>query len=104
MVRALKSLAQTDPKIGKVFDYVQQFSKEVADVPFMQGKVYEDVVMTGAADYTLYHQLGRPVVGWLVLRQNASSTIYDKQDSNATPETTLVLRPSNTVTVTLWVF
>jgi hypothetical protein len=50
------------------------------------------------------HLLGRKLVGWKVIRQRASASIYDTQDSNQTPNLTLVLVSSAAVSVDLEVF
>ena len=50
------------------------------------------------------HLLGKPLQGWFIIRQRASASIYDKQDSNQTPGLTLVLNSSAAVSVDLAVF
>lgn len=50
------------------------------------------------------HLLGRVLKGWKPSRIRASATIYDAQDSNQTPQTTLVLISSAAVVVDLEVF
>jgi hypothetical protein len=55
-------------------------------------------------DNTIPHTLNRDLVGWKVIRINAASTIYDKQDTNRTPATNLILNSSANCTVSLEVF
>jgi hypothetical protein len=50
------------------------------------------------------HLLGRPLVGWRIVRINAASTLFDEQDSNQTPAATLVLVSSAPCMVNLEVF
>lgn len=50
------------------------------------------------------HKLGRKLQGWNTIRVRAAATIYDAQDSNQTPELTLVLISNAAVTVDLEVF
>lgn len=50
------------------------------------------------------HKLGRVLQGWKIVRQRASASIYDTQDSNQNPELTLFLNSSANVTVDLEVF
>lgn len=50
------------------------------------------------------HQLGRTLQGWNPVRVRASATIYDTQDSNQTPQVTLVLVSNAAVVVDLEVF
>lgn len=50
------------------------------------------------------HLLGRQLTGWKIVRQNALAAIYDSQDSNQTPQLTLVLISDAVVTVSIEVF
>lgn len=50
------------------------------------------------------HLLGRKLQGWTLTRVRALATIYDTQDTNQTPELTLVLVSSAVVTVDIEVF
>lgn len=53
---------------------------------------------------TVNHKLGRKLQGWSLTRQRAAASIYDTQDSNPTPDLTLVLVSSAVVTVNIEVF
>lgn len=50
------------------------------------------------------HLLGRRLAGWKTVRVRASANIYDNQDSNQTPEKTLILISNAAVVVDLEVF
>lgn len=50
------------------------------------------------------HLLGRALQGWKLTRQRAAASIYDQQDTNPTPQLTLVLVSSDPVVVDLEVF
>lgn len=50
------------------------------------------------------HRLGKKLQGWFTTRIRADATIYDMQDTNQTPQLTLVLVASAPVTVDLAVF
>lgn len=50
------------------------------------------------------HKLDRKLQGWVVIRKRASAEIYDAQDSNQTPQQTLILISDATVVVDLLVF
>lgn len=53
---------------------------------------------------TIQHGLAGPLSGWSIVRIRAAATIYDQQDSNPTPQRTLVLVSSADVVVDLEVF
>jgi len=71
--------------------------------PALQGNILKSVVLA-SGDNTINHKLGRKLQGWIIVRQRASASMYDKQDSNARPELTLVLNASAAVTVDIYVF
>ena len=50
------------------------------------------------------HRLGRNLQGWNPTRIRAAAVIYDQQDTNQTPQLTLVLNSSAAVVVDLMVF
>lgn len=75
----------------------------VQESPLLSGKILEKVVLTTGSN-TIQHTLGRPLKGWFIVRQRASATLYDTQDSNATPQVTLLLTASAGVTVDIYVF
>ncbi len=53
---------------------------------------------------TINHLLGRNLQGWKPTRVRASATLYDLQDTNPTPQLTLVLVASAAVVIDLEVF
>jgi hypothetical protein len=53
---------------------------------------------------TINHKLGQTLQGWKVVRQRASASIYDNQDSNTMPALTLILVSSDPVVVDIEVF
>lgn len=57
-----------------------------------------------AGDNTVNTLLGRKLTGWSIIRKRAAADIYDKQDSNLTPQLTLVLNSSAPVVVDLEIF
>jgi hypothetical protein len=48
--------------------------------------------------------LGQKLQGWSIVRQRGAASIYDQQDSNQSPELTLILVSSANVSVDLAVF
>lgn len=50
------------------------------------------------------HMLGRKLIGWRVIRIRGLAGIYDTQDNNQTPASTLILVSNAAVSVDLEVF
>jgi hypothetical protein len=98
------SVLNTDDRIlNQLQDNFAQKLNNILALPFLQGNFLDDVVLA-SGDNTINHKLGRDLVGWVITLQNASATIYDKQDSNTDIANTLVLNSSAIATVTIYVF
>lgn len=76
--------------------------------PLLQSPLSNAVLLKGillaSGDNTINHTLGAPLQGYLVVMNSASTTFYDKQNTNPSPERTLVLNASGITTVSLLVF
>lgn len=71
--------------------------------PITQGIILKSVALTTGAN-VVNHRLGRPLQGWIIVRQRSSGTAYDTQDSNSMPQLTLQLTSSANMIVDLYVF
>jgi hypothetical protein len=91
----------------KEFVLLQNKWKSILDAflatPSLDTSILENVKLSVGTN-VINHLLGRKLQGWRIVRQRAASEIYDQQDSNQTPQLTLVLVSSAAVTVNLEVF
>lgn len=71
--------------------------------PSLLTNILSQVVLT-TGDNTINHLLGRKLQGWRIVRQRGPATIYDNQETNQSPELTLLLVVSQTVTCDIEVF
>lgn len=71
--------------------------------PVINGFILKEVQLSSGTN-VVNHKLGRKLQGWFIVRQRASATIYDTQDSNSNPSLTLFLTASANVTVDIYVF
>jgi hypothetical protein len=71
--------------------------------PMLSGSILKRVSLSTGSN-TVNHGLARELQGWFIVRQRASATIYDTQDSNALNDRTLVLVSSANVVVDIFVF
>ena len=82
--------------------WAQQLNPIIAN-PVLQNNILKNISLS-AGDNVINHKLGRKLQGWRFTRVRAAATTYDKQDSNKTPELTLVLNSSADVVVDIEVF
>lgn len=72
--------------------------------PISSGQILKSVVLASGANI-INHKLSRKLQGWFLVRvHNNFAQIYDTQDSNLTPQLTLLLNASTGVTVDIFVF
>lgn len=71
--------------------------------PLTNSIILQSVVLKTGSN-VINHKLGRKLAGWIPTRVRALANLYDTQDSNQTPQLTLVLVSSADVTIDLVVF
>lgn len=71
--------------------------------PTIDNLVLKNVSLVAGTN-VINHRLSRPLQGWNPTRVRASATLYDLQDTNQTPQLTLILVASAPVVVDLVVF
>lgn len=71
--------------------------------PTVNNIVLKSITLTTGTN-VINHKLGRVLQGWKPTRIRASATFYDLQDSNQTPQLTLILVSSANVIIDLEVF
>jgi len=71
--------------------------------PTLQSSVLKNVELVIGTN-VINHKLGRVLQGWSLSRKRGPANIYDTQDSNQTPQLTLVLVSDAVVSIDLTVF
>ena len=85
---------------------IQSLQSSISDLQssnFSSGKILTKQALASGSN-NIPHGLGKALTGWVIVRQRASATFYDTQDSNTIPQTTLLLTSSASVTVDIYVF
>lgn len=83
-----------------------QWAKQIDPIisnPTINNLVLKNISLVSGTN-VINHKLGRVLQGWKPVRVRASATFYDQQDSNQTPQLTLILIASAPVIIDLEVF
>lgn len=72
--------------------------------PLVNGQMLQNLSLTGGTPNTINHGLGRALQGYVVLLSSTAATFHDNQSTNSMTNLTLILVPSATTTVSLYVF
>ncbi len=75
----------------------------VISKPWNQGILIQNISLVSGVN-VINHRLGRKLVGWIPTRVRAQETLSDQQDTNPTPELTLLIESSGTIVIDLIVF
>lgn len=110
MSRVGKAYLKSFKKLGSESEETNRIQENITAAlePFLRSEVVNGVLLKGiklqtGAPNKVNHSLGRAPQGWIVVRQNANSVIWQVNASELI-STTLQLEASANVTIDLWVF
>lgn len=91
----------------RVLQLLQSLWKTILD-PIVDRAQNNSLILTEVSlangTTTVKHNLNKKLSGWKIVRQRAAASIYDAQDGNPNPATTLILVSNAAVIVDLEVF
>lgn len=100
---AIARVQTTSRELNQIQSQIISSVDPILANPIVNGRLIQSLsVVTGSN--TIDHGLGRELLGWIVVRNNANVTFYDTQSSNANPARTLLLTASGNATISLYVF
>jgi hypothetical protein len=93
----------TDQAIARLQDAVGKVLDVVTAVQMLDGTlITSKAIATTTTKIT--HKLNRAYVGWWVVSPQGPGVVYEDANANVDKSTTIALRASADVTVSLWVF
>lgn len=75
----------------------------IISTPILNGVQLKNIILVTGSN-VINHLLGKKLQGWIPTRIRSSATFYDQQDTNQTPQLTLVLVASAPSVVDILVF
>lgn len=102
MIKLQKQPTQ-DPDLNKVQDNLIRTLNPVFNTPIMGGNLLQQIPLKIGSN-SVNHKLGRTLVGWYLTRKRGSADIYDNQDNNIVPASTLLLISDTDIIVDIYVF
>ena len=103
MLPKFKSFNSSNMEINRLQDNVADGFNPVLNSPILDSVIVKDVALI-VGDNVVNHLLGRPPLGWIVIRKRAAGNFYDKQDTNTIPNRTIVINSDSAVTVDIYFF
>lgn len=102
-VRAFKKLGISEED-SKFQDNVNETFGSILGSQILDGVLLTDIELTTGVSNNIEHKLGREIIGYIIVKKNANSIIWDSQDTNKLSNLTLVLNCSANVKISLWIF
>lgn len=84
-------------------DNIATILEPLSNVPLNNGQILQNVALVSGTN-NVVHKLARKPLGWFIIRQRSSGTVYDTQDTNPNSAVFLRLVASAAINVDLFVF
>lgn len=101
---ALRKIQSDDDVLNRFQDNVASAISPIIQQPILGGNLLSGISLLTGVDNNVPHKLGRKLIGYMVVRKNSNSTVWDSQGFNLSQNSTLILNCSANTTVDLWVF
>jgi hypothetical protein len=89
------------PEVQRVQNQLLAPLNALLRIPLLDGTLLRDVALVATVEKRISHTLGRAPLGWLVVGADAApGNVYEVSRGTST----LVLKSSTSVTLSLWVF
>jgi hypothetical protein len=98
-----KTFNSSDIELNRLQDNIADGFNPVLTADILDFNIVKSQALK-VGDNVVNHRLGRPPVGWIVIRKRGAGNFYDKQDSNPTPSANIVINSDSAVTVDLYFF
>ena len=92
-----------DLKLNQVVESASVVFTDITSRDIISGEYLSNVPIK-TTKTLVSHGLQRPVKGWIVVKRNANSSVWDLESANTQQAQFLALIASANVTVSLWVF
>lgn len=99
-----KKIGTKDPDLQKVQQNVENAITTIIDKPIVDGVLVTKVCLEPNVVNEVKHTLGRPAIGWIIVRKRDDIRVWDIQDFNVNPSKTLALATSHAGSIDLWIF
>jgi len=104
MISQFSKLQTGDSTLQRIQDNIANTLNPITQNPLINAQILPGIVLKVGPN-VINHGLGRKLQGWSILRMRVVfSQVFDTQDTNLTPDKTLLLNSSVLVTVDLEVF
>lgn len=102
-MKKVKTLNVQGP-LSRIQDNITSVLDIITDKEILDGIRLTNIALLTGATNEVNHGLGRPPLGWIIIRKRGQADVWDLQDSNINKSRLLSLACSTNVIIDLWVF
>jgi hypothetical protein len=102
-IKALKTIQAKDYVVDTIQRNVKDFSRQLELNPLLAGIMVKDVALSASSSNTVNHKLGRALIGWIIVRNNANANVWENA-TQALPARNITLETSADCTVSIYIF
>lgn len=99
----LQRIQTGDRVLNMIQDNVSNILDPFSSKEILQGQILQKVALTTGTN-NVAHKLNRDLIGWFIVRNRSTATVYDTQDTNPNPSIFLRLVASANTTIDIYVF
>ena len=102
--KSVKSVNSDNKELNKLQENLQQYTQVIDNFVPIDGVLIKDLCLKAGTSNEIKHKLQRKPIGWFIVRKRQDSRIWDLQDTNPQPTTSLSIACSHDCQIDIWIF
>lgn len=102
--KSVKKVDSDNREIKQLQENIEQYSKVIDNFTPVDGVLIRDICLEPNTSNEIKHKLGRKPIGWFITRKREDARIWDLQDTNPQPTTSLSIACSHACQIDIWIF
>lgn len=103
-MRIFRKIFTDDPLQQRLQDSIAQSFQQFEKLPQLDSVVVSNITLASGIDNQVEHKLGRPILGWQIIRKDANADVWESSTVNTAPSSFVILKASANVTVSFIFF
>ena len=104
MAKSYRRVQSEDRVVNQIQDNIQDVLNDLVKTQILNNIIIKDINLTSGTLNVINHKLGRNPLGYVIIKKNANSTIWDEQQNSTTSDRTVKLRCSANCIVDILIF
>lgn len=101
-ISKLKKIYISDRAVSKFQENTRIIIDEIVGKEILDGVLIKNIDLVAGVDNIISHKLNRNLLGWIIIKKNTQSDIWEK--SGDFSKKNLILNCSADTTISIWIF